>query len=102
MSAPTEIDWDTYEPTKAVRKASDVLFSADSTDAMCFGWVPQAREALDAALNVEEMARVMWEAHWKHVNGEPHGVWADCPDFIAGNYRAMAAALRAAILGGAS
>lgn len=57
MSA--EIDWDTYEPTRAVRAASMTLFTADAVEAMCFGWVPQAREALSVALDVEEMAAAM-------------------------------------------
>jgi formylmethanofuran dehydrogenase subunit B len=50
------IDWDTHEPTGAVHRAAIVLSSADSVDATCYGWVPQAHEALSVALNVPQMA----------------------------------------------
>jgi hypothetical protein len=106
MSA--EIDWDTYEPTRAVRAASMTLFTADAVEAACFGWVPQAREALSVALDVEEMAAVMADHPdvWASASG-----WkcAGCSRLVPGRVRSelreaakqkhQAAALRAAILG---
>jgi hypothetical protein len=92
MSA--EIDWDTYEPTRAVRAASMTLFTADAVEAMCFGWVPQAREALSVALDIEEMARAI------HASDFPDDDWdQEVHTGLRDECLKNARAVRAAILG---
>jgi hypothetical protein len=39
------------DPSSSVRRAALTLSQEDSTDATCYGWVPQARRALVAAVN---------------------------------------------------
>lgn len=52
--------WDDgRKPTRAVAAAALLLGDADTIDASCYGWVPQAHAALAAALAVEEMARAI-------------------------------------------
>lgn len=43
------------DPSSSVQRAALVLSQEDSTDATCYGWVPQARRALAAALTVQEV-----------------------------------------------
>lgn len=94
MSA--EIDWDTYEPTAAVRKAAILLSSADSVEATCFGWVPQAHEALATALDVEEMAEVIFRSDYEAYRSM---AWAEQDEITKEEYRLNARALRTALLG---
>jgi hypothetical protein len=61
--ATPAINWDTHEPTEAVHKASIVMFTADPVDATCFGWVPQAHEALATALGAIDIPSLLGE-HW--------------------------------------
>jgi len=79
----------TDEPTDAVRKAADVLFAADSTDAVCYGWVPQARDALTAALDVVDLGSVAEKAIRDHAREQL--------DMAVGEY--VEAKIRAEILG---
>lgn len=52
MIDPALID----NPTQGVRRAALALSQEDSVDATCYGWVPQARRALVAAMNPAPIA----------------------------------------------
>lgn len=83
----------TDEPTEAVRQAALVLSSADTTEATCYGWVPQAHAALDAALIVDEVAeetcRVLHSSRWDFA-----AISHACDECLM-----AATAVRAAVLG---
>lgn len=118
MSAETTpIDWDTHKPSRAVQRAAMVLFQADTVDAVCFGWVPQAHEAISVALDAADLPGLMgkhrtWTERWSGSNerqyvcicGEPLPVKRDV--LLAPLARAQANhqrdAIRAALLGGAA
>jgi len=82
------------EVTAAVRRAAEALaeqtpFSGPSDEAV-------ARVALDAALDIEEMARVLFESVSENRD------WEARSEHVREYWRDYARAIRAAILGGAS
>lgn len=112
MSAETTsaIDWDTYEPTEALRKAAMVLYAADTVEAMCFGWVPQAHGALAAALDAADLFQILAEhAEWQSYGKDGHGLRCSCGADLGEHplskpaydvqHEHQAAVIRAAILG---
>lgn len=52
-------DLTVHNPTAGVQRAALRLSQADTTDATCYGWVPQAKDALGVAVRVVEVRQAI-------------------------------------------
>lgn len=90
------------ETTPAVERAAQAIGDVTNTSGVL--WVDEAAVALAAALDVEEMAKVINEALMGYApgtfDGVENGAWNARDDEI--DVAKVAARLRAALLGGAS
>jgi hypothetical protein len=54
-----DYDLTVHNPTAGVQRAALVLAQADTTEAVCYGWVPQAKEALAVGVRVVEVRQAI-------------------------------------------